>query len=81
MLNAKITKDLSLEDFCDLIKGKIDARFKRGGALSQVGLKNTVALYEMIELRYFQFVQESLRPEFKKMDKREVIKENFENIL
>lgn len=80
--NSRGKLDLTLEEFCRQLKiKKAIPLLSEQTVFSQVKLQNIVAYYELLEIKYFPFITDSLRPEFMKEDRQDEIKESFTQIF
>jgi hypothetical protein len=63
------------------MKGNRHRTYSENTTLSQLKLKNIIALYEKLEEKYFPFVTSSIRPEYQSVKKEKDIKERMRTIL
>jgi xylose isomerase len=63
------------------MKGNKHKVYSENTTLSQVKLKNIIALYEKIEEKYFPFVTSSIRPEYMCLKNEKDIKDRLSEVL
>jgi xylose isomerase len=63
------------------MKGNKHKAFSDNTVLSQIKLKNILALYEKIEEKYFPFVTTNIRPEYMNLKNEAEIRESLQKIL
>jgi hypothetical protein len=64
--NATIDRglDITIEEFCTRIHGRLEKDYRDRTVLSQFKLSNIIELYQLIEEKYFPYITRNLKQEF-----------------
>ena len=86
--SAKENPEGRIKEFCEkltasssLLCSEVVDSMKKPTVVSQVKLKNVISLYETFEKRYFSFVAQSIRHEYKSQENKDEVEKAVKKLM
>ncbi|CAG9325375.1 unnamed protein product [Blepharisma stoltei] len=79
---SKGKNDYSIRDFCkELNSSGISTHLKDSTRISEIKLEYVISLYQIVEARYFPFTKGFINPEYKQVDKANLVEASIVELI